>query len=96
MNYNFEWDPDKAQSNQEKHGVSFAEAATVLRDPIAVTIYDQDHSQIEDRWITIGISSKGRLLVVCHTFQKETKESATIRIFSCRKPTKQESQQYGE
>ncbi len=96
MDYNFDWDPNKARSNQNKHGVNFEEAATVFRDHMALSIYDQDHSYVEDRWITLGISSKGRLLVVCHTFRKEIKESATIRIFSSRKTTKQESKQYGE
>ena len=95
MNYNFEWDANKARLNQEKHNVRFEEAATVFRDPMALSIYDQEHSEAEERWITIGISSKGRVLVVCHTFQKETQESATIRIFSSRKATKQENKQYG-
>jgi uncharacterized DUF497 family protein len=55
INYNFEWDPKKAHSNKDKHGVSFEEAATVFLDPMAMTIYDPDHGEIEDRWITIGI-----------------------------------------
>jgi uncharacterized DUF497 family protein len=94
MNYNFEWDPNKALSNKRKHGVSFEEAATVFLDPMALTIYDPDHSTIEDRWITLGISRTGRLLVVCHTFRDENKESVIIRIFSTRKATRQEMKQY--
>lgn len=94
MNYNFEWDPNKARSNRTKHGVTFEEAATVFHDPRALTIYDPDHSITEDRWITLGISGSGRLLVVCHTFRDENKESASIRIFSSRKATKKEMKQY--
>ena len=96
VNYNFEWDPKKAHSNQEKHGVSFEEAATVFLDPMAMTIYDPDHSETEDRWITMGISKNGRLLIVCHTFHKERQESVTLRIFSSRKANKRETQEYGE
>ncbi|MCP4680953.1 MAG: BrnT family toxin [Desulfobacterales bacterium] len=95
MNYNFEWDPLKAQLNHKKHAIRFEEAATVFRDPKALTIFDQDHSEIEDRWITMGISKKGRLLIVCHTFQEESKNSVTIRIFSSRKAIKKESRLYG-
>jgi uncharacterized DUF497 family protein len=94
MNYNFEWDPGKAISNKEKHGVSFEEAATVFRDPHASTIFDFDHSQAENRWIPLGISSNGRMLVICHTFKTEG-GAASIRIFSCRKATKTEKKQYG-
>ena len=96
VNYNFEWDSKKALSNQEKHGVSFEEAATVFRDPMAMTIYDPDHSETEDRWITMGISKKGRLLIVCHTFYEESQESVSLRIFSSRKANKRETQAYGE
>jgi len=57
-----------------------------VRDSKALTIFDPDHSKIEDRRITIGISKKGRLLIVCHTFQEENKDSVIIRIFSSRRP----------
>jgi hypothetical protein len=63
----FEWDPSKAKTNLRKHGVSFHEAATVLRDPLGITIYDPDHSEDEDRYITIGTSGGGRFLMVAHT-----------------------------
>ena len=63
----FEWDPDKASRNLAKHGVSFTEAATVFGDPLAVTYFDPDHSDAEDRFLTFGDSSEGRLLVVSHT-----------------------------
>jgi hypothetical protein len=94
VNYNFEWDLNKARSNQSKHGVSFEEAATVFRDPKALSIFDDEHSTNEDRWITIGISNTGRLLVVCHTFQKDDENDVAIRIFSGRKAIKKEIKQY--
>jgi hypothetical protein len=96
MIYNFEWNPKKAASNQAKHNVSFEEAATVFRDPEAITIFDPDHSETEERWLTIGISKNRRLLVVSHTFQKLDQETTRIRIISSRKTTKIESKQYGD
>lgn len=96
MDYNFEWDPHKANSNRNKHGISFEDAATIFRDPRMLSIYDSEHSEEEDRWITIGMSAQGRLLVVCHTFREETVESVTIRIISGRKATKNETKAYGE
>ncbi len=95
MIYSFEWDPVKAKSNKAKHKVSFWEATTVFRDSRALTIFDSDHSDVEDRWLTIGFSGSGKLLVTCHTFQ-EKDDHASIRIFSSRKATKTESQQYGK
>ncbi|HDR15245.1 MAG TPA: BrnT family toxin [Desulfobacteraceae bacterium] len=96
MNYTFEWDPQKAQDNRDKHGVAFDEAATVFRDSKALSIFDPDHSETEDRWITMGISEKGRLLIVIHTFREESEDAVTIRIISSRKATKQEIKTYGE
>jgi len=96
INYTFEWDPQKAQDNRDKHGVAFDEAATVFRDSKALSIFDPDHSETEDRWITMGISEKGRLLIVIHTFREESEDAVTIRIISSRKATKQEIKTYGE
>ena len=96
INYNFEWDPKKAQDNLNKHGVTFDEAATVLRDSRALSIFDPDHSETEDRWATMGISEKGRLLIVIHTFREESEDDVTIRVISSRKATKQETKNYGE
>ena len=96
MRYDFEWDTDKARENRTKHKASFEEAATVFLDPRALSIYDTEHSEAEDRWLTLGISSAGRLMVVCHTYQKETEALATIRIISCRKASKREINQYEE
>ena len=96
INYTFEWDPRKAKENRDKHDVAFDEAATVFRDLKALSIFDPDHSETEDRWITMGISEKGRLLVVIHTFREESEDAVTIRIISSRKATKQETKRYGE
>ncbi len=70
MRYNFEWDPIKAQRNLKKHKVSFERASQIFLDPIAISIYDDEHSIEEDRWITLGKDNNGVLLVVCHTFKE--------------------------
>ena len=95
-NYNFEWDPIKAHDNRNKHGISFEEAATVFRDSKALSIFDPEHSETEDRWVSLGISEKGKLLIVVHTFREDSEDDVTIRIISSRKATKQETKNYGE
>lgn len=87
----FEWDEQKAESNKQKHGVTFKEAQTVFYDENARLIYDPEHSVEEDRYILLGVSSSLRLLLVCHLY-KENDE--LIRIISARKATKNERQQY--
>jgi uncharacterized protein len=87
----FEWDPQKARSNLKKHKVSFEEAATALADPMAATGADPDHSIGEFRYITFGISKRGRLLVVAHT-----EEGDSIRIISARIARKGERKIYEE
>lgn len=87
----FQWDPDKAQSNIAKHGVSFQEGATVFGDPLAVTYFDPDHSEGEDRFITFGVSNLGRLLVVSHTDREDE-----TRIISVRIATRKEKEQHEE
>lgn len=96
MNYNFEWDPQKAKINKEKHKISFENAATVFRDPRAISIYDSDHSDEQDRWITIGLASNGALLVVHHTCNQINANNIIFRIISSRKATKKEMDQYKE
>jgi uncharacterized DUF497 family protein len=96
LNYNFEWDGKKAQDNRTKHGITLDEAATVFRDSKALSIFDPNHSETEDRWVTMGISERGRLLIVIHTFREESENDVTIRIISSRKATKQETQNYGD
>lgn len=87
----FVWDTRKATSNARNHGVSFEEASTALRDTLAVTGSDPDHSMGERRFITFGESNLGRLLVVSHT-----EEGDLIRIISARLATKQERRIYEE
>jgi hypothetical protein len=96
INYTFEWNPRKALENRDKHDVTLDEAATVFRDSKALSIFDPDHNETEDRWITMGISEKGRLLIMIHTFREESEGAVTIRIISSRKATKQETKRYGE
>ena len=96
MNYNFEWDPAKAKQNLRNHKINFERSATVFLDPKAISIFDEEHSEFEDRWITLGIDENGVLLIVCHTYQLESKSSARIRIFSSRKAEKKEIFQYKE
>jgi uncharacterized DUF497 family protein len=87
----FEWDPKKARANLLKHRISFAEAATVFRDPLGITIFDPDHSQAEDRYITVGLSDRGRALMVAHTDR-----DYRIRIISARALSRVEREQYEE
>jgi len=87
----FDWDNGKAASNLEKHGVSFEEAQTAFEDYNALRIYDPDHSGNEERFLLLGLSSKPRMLVVCHCYRKNDK---LIRIISARKATKKESATY--
>ncbi len=96
MQYDLEWDPEKARLNRRKHGVSFEQGATVFQDPRALSLYDKEHSVTEDRWITLGIAATGTLLVVHHTFIETDRTTVKIRIFSCRKATKNETSHYGE
>lgn len=87
----FEWDPRKDKKNLQKHGVSFQEASSVFYDTLAVTGADPDHSESEERSITFGMSSSGRLLVVAHTERGDA-----IRIISARIATKHERNIYEE
>lgn len=83
------WDPRKASANLRKHKVSFEEAATALHDQLSVTKPDPDHSIAENRFITLGLSSRQRLILVAHT--EDTDE---IRIISARLPTRNERNAY--
>ena len=85
----FQWDGAKAESNREKHGVSFEEALTVFYDPLAATFVDPQHSERELRLITVGSSAAGRLLVVCHTERR-----GSVRLISARLATKSESMRH--
>ena len=92
--YQFEWDPTKARQNNKRHRVTFERAATVFLDPNQLSVFDEQHSQDEERWVTLGLDRTGTLLVVCHSYREETETSAMIRIISARKATKNEVKQY--
>ena len=88
---NFTWDPAKAVKNEKKHGVDFHDAASVLEDPLSTTFPDPAHSSAERRFLTIGVSSRQRLLVVSHTVEGET-----VRIISARTAERPERRFYEE
>jgi len=85
------WDTNKAAKNLRKHRVAFEEAATVFDDPVFITVVDDEHSVDEERYITVGMSSQRRLLIVAHTDRHDR-----IRIISAREATKKEEQFYVE
>ena len=85
----FVWDRAKAEQNLRKHGVDFAEAATAFGDPLSITISDPDHSVGEERWLLVGQSSAGRLLVVAHT-----ERGNEIRLINARLATRRERETY--
>jgi uncharacterized DUF497 family protein len=94
--YDFEWDPAKALSNLQKHGVSFEDATTVFLDALALTVYDAASSQDEERWFTLGFDASGKLLAMAHTYQDIAPGRARLRIISVRHATKRERRDYEE
>ena len=94
MPWDFKWDAVKAQGNLTKHGVTFEQAASVLTDPLALTVFDKVHSTDEERWFTLGVSREGKLFAVSHTFEATGPNWARIRIISAREPTSNERRQY--
>jgi uncharacterized DUF497 family protein len=93
--YEFEWNAQKAASNLLKHGVTFEQAATVFLDALALTVYDEAHSQQQEtRWFTLGLDQLGNLLAVAHTYQPSDNRHARIRLISARRATKQERRFY--
>jgi uncharacterized protein len=91
MDLVFEWDEEKAKRNEAKHRVTFEEARTIFNDPFAMTVSDPDHSDEEERWLDIGLSAEGRLLVVWYTERSER-----IRIIGSRRATKVEERVYAD
>ena len=89
----FVWDPRKAKDNVRKHGVSFEEAQTVFLDDHALLIDDPDHSDEEDRFLLLGVSSRLRVVVVCHCYRESDQ---LIRLISARKGDRDERRQYNE
>ena len=96
MNYNFEWDVNKARKNLSKHKISFEGATSVFRDEKAISISDEEHSDDEERWLTIGLDEVTRTLVVIHTYISIDENNCNIRLISARKATKKERQIYNE
>jgi hypothetical protein len=91
----FEWDANKASLNLNKHKVGFEEAKTLFNDPFLLTFPDEYHSEQEDRYISIGRSARGRILLVVHTEHRED-DNLTVRLISCRKATPSERRTYEE
>ena len=89
----FTWDEEKATSNLKKHSISFQEAQSVFDDCDALRIFDPDHSEDEERFILLGLSTVLRVLVICHCYRSNDEE---IRIISARKATKQETTIYNK
>ena len=96
MKYIFEWDYNKAKTNILKHQKNLEDATSVFKDKNMLSIFDDKHSQNEDRWITIGMDLKIRTLVVVHTFVSIDNETIKIRIISARRATKKEQKMYLE
>ena len=96
MRIDFDWDPAKAASNAAKHGVTFEEAMTVFRDPLARSILDRDSGAGEERWVTLGETTGSNLLVVVHTWNDIDPGRSAVRIISARRPTANEARQYRE
>ena len=89
----FEWDGNKERSNIQKHGITFEQASYVFADQFALSLFDNEHSDNEDRWILLGKSLNELMLVVVHTF-KDKNGIESVRIISARKATKNEKQTY--
>lgn len=92
----FEWDEEKEKLNLRKHRIGFTEAQTVFTDQFHVTFPDEYHSIDEERFITIGLSNMGNILLVVHTEVSEIEDMIRIRIISCRKATPLERKIYDE
>lgn len=91
----FVWDPAKEKMNIQKHNISFTEACYVFADQYSLNLFDEKHSQDEDRWITLGQTPSGKILVVVHTF-RELYEMEVVRIISSRKASRKEIEEYLE
>ncbi|WP_422475585.1 BrnT family toxin [Endozoicomonas sp. ALB032] len=87
----FEWDQTKNRSNRKKHGISFEEAKSIFYDEYAIQFYDEESSEVEDRFLMVGVSQQSRVLLVCHC---ERDDGETIRIISARKATNTERSYY--
>lgn len=93
MELHLEWDPAKAETNLRKHGISFVEASEVFRDPLAITLFDAEHSEQDERWVTLGQVRGRKIVVVVHTWI-EADEIVHVRMISARLATSHEAKQY--
>jgi uncharacterized protein len=96
VQHKFEWNSDKARSNLRKHKISFERETEIFLDPLMLTIADEEHSEAEERWITVGDDRNDVPLVVIHTFREVDSDSCVIRIISSRRATKNERNQYSQ
>ena len=94
MFFDFDWDANKARANLKKHEVSFRLATSVFTDPLAVTIFDEEHSIDEERWVTLGRAQNGQVLVVVHTSEDVSTTELHIRIISARRAEQAEVRDY--
>lgn len=92
--FDFDWDANKARANLKKHQVPFRLATSVFRDLLALTIYDTEHSDDEERWVTLGLAANGQVLVVVHTSEEISATEQRIRIISARRADKLEARDY--
>lgn len=92
--FHFSWDASKAANNRRKHGIDFELASTVFRDPLAMSRYDEDHSEQEERWVMLGQAENGSLLVVIHTVEELGENAARMHLISAREATAHERRQY--
>ena len=92
--FQFEWDEVKASFNVQKHGVSFETAATIFYDPRILTVPDEKHSEVEERWFSIGAVSNGVLLSIVYVWQELSPVTTKIRLISARKATRSEARYY--
>ena len=94
MRIDFDWDPAKAVSNAAKHSVTFEDAMTAFRDPLALSVLEGHGG--EERWVTLGLAPSGNLLLVVHTWIELDPDHVLVRIISARRPTRNEARQYRE
>lgn len=94
MFFDFDWDANKARANLRKHELSFRLATSVFTDPLALTIFDEEHSIDEERWVTLGRAQNGQVLVVVHTSEEVSATELHIRIISARRAEPAEVRDY--
>lgn len=94
MQFEFDWDPFKADSNRQKHGVAFEEAMGIFNDPLALSLLDNESGGREERWVSMGRNAANQLLLVVHTYTELSANRAAIRIISARRPTRREISSY--